>query len=99
MAEVLGVPLVQGGAVATLLAFVLGGFWLIFTGRLVPRATYQAMLALLEVRNAELVNERDDWKTAAQISAKQTDVIANQVSETVLQLLRAADIPHQETKP
>lgn len=86
-----GIPIVQGGAVATLLAFVLGGFWLIFTGRLVPRATYQAMLALLEIRNAELVNERDDWKAAAKISAEQTRAIADEVSETVLQMLRAAE--------
>lgn len=53
---------------------VAGFVWLIMTGRLVPRWAVQQQRELLEKRG-------DDWKAAAEVSAKTLDVQGDQLRE------------------
>lgn len=74
MAELMGINLAQGGAVALLALVVL----MIFTGRLVPRRTYD-----------DLIQERDTWRTAHTRSEEARQVERDQTQE-LLELSRTA---------
>lgn len=63
--------------------------WLVFTGRLVPRRTYE-----------DIIHDRDEWRAAQRISETARQVAADQVDE-LLEHARTTDafirsLPHPE---
>lgn len=53
-------------------ATALAMFNLVFTGRLIPRASHDAVVKVLQERNAEVVLDRRQWQSAASL-ANQTN--------------------------
>jgi hypothetical protein len=45
-------------------------FWLVFTGRLIPRASHNDVVRVLENRNAEVTTDRNNWQAAATLANK-----------------------------
>ncbi|MCX5144638.1 hypothetical protein [Streptomyces sp. NBC_00338] len=83
MAELMGIDIAQGGAVALLTLVVL----MVLTGRLVPRRTYD-----------DLLEERNTWRSAHTTSEEARRLEREQVGE-LLELSRTADrvltaLPH-----
>ncbi|MFJ3141747.1 hypothetical protein ACIPJM_04750 [Streptomyces halstedii] len=83
MAELFGIDIAQGGAVALLAVVVI----MVLTGRLVPRRTYN-----------DLLEERNTWRSAHAVSEEARHLERNQVGE-LLELSRTADrvltaLPH-----
>lgn len=56
--------------VASPLGATLTIFWLVFTGRLIPRATHDQVVKVLQDRNAEVVLDRNNWKDGATLANK-----------------------------
>lgn len=54
------------------LATTLTLFYLVFTGRLVTRASHNDVVRVLEQRNAEVTTDRNNWQSAANL-ANQTN--------------------------
>ncbi|MFJ8923832.1 hypothetical protein ACIREK_30695 [Streptomyces sp. NPDC102415] len=82
-AELFGIDIAQGGAVALLAIVVV----MVLTGRLVPRRTYD-----------DLLEERNTWRTAHTVSEEARRLEREQVGE-LLELSRTADrvltaLPH-----
>ncbi|KPC96252.1 hypothetical protein ADL27_04635 [Streptomyces sp. NRRL F-6602] len=73
-AELMGIPVAQGGAVALLTLVVL----MVLTGRLVPRRTYD-----------DLLKERDTWRDAHTLSESARTRDAAQTQE-LLELSRVS---------
>lgn len=55
-------PVVQLGALGVLLA----AFWLVYTGRLMPKSTVDVIRSVLERRIDEKTTEASEWKAAAE---------------------------------
>jgi hypothetical protein len=45
-------------------------FWLVFTGRLIPRASHNDVVRVLENRNSEVTTDRNNWQAAANLANK-----------------------------
>jgi hypothetical protein len=45
-------------------------FWLVFTGRLIPRASHNDVVRVLENRNVEVTTDRNNWQAAANLANK-----------------------------
>lgn len=77
-----------GGFIATLVAMA----WLVYTGRLVPRATVDALLARETIRAEVAEANGAQWREAATTNAAQVTelLVAARVTTQVLQALPAA---------
>lgn len=75
------------GPVATALAM----FYLVFTGRLIPRSSHESVVQVLKERNVEVVMDRENWKSAATL-ANQTN--ADQARSTAVMLEAAKFSTH-----
>lgn len=91
MAEWINLPFVQGGAVL----IVLAGIWLIFTGRLVPRGTVDALREgdrlTIERQRQEITEWRTAW-IAADLAKRELASQVGELAETgkvTVQLLRS----------
>jgi len=62
-------------------------FYLVFTGRLIPRASHDAVVRVLQERNAEVVLDRGNWQSAASL-ANQTNA---DLAKTNTKLLETAN--------
>lgn len=85
MAELLGINIAQGGAVALLTLVVL----LILLGRLVPRRTLEDVRADRNERLAELLADRDKWRDAF-LESEVGRVEAQRQAGELLELSRTA---------
>ena len=65
-----GLPAVVG--LSSPLGATIAMCWLIFTGRLIPRASHNDVVKVLQDRNAEVVLDRGNWQSAANL-ANQTN--------------------------
>lgn len=72
-----------GSPIATALAM----FYLVFTGRLIPRASHDFVVQALQERNAEVVLDRSNWQSAASL-ANQTNA---DLAKTNTKLLETAN--------
>ena len=86
MAELLGVNIASGGAVALVTLVVL----LIFFGKLVPRSVLEDVRKDRNERIAEVIAERDTWREAHKNSEAARIEAQSQVGE-LLELSRTAD--------
>lgn len=100
MSELSGFSVVQGGA-STVLGLVV---MLILIGRLVPRRNVDDIREDYKARIAELIAERDMWRTAHQVSEEARHEDQQQTRE-LLELARTADhvlrslpAPHQPSE-
>lgn len=69
------------------IATALAMFYLVFTGRLIPRASHDAVVQVLQERNAEVVLDRGNWQSAASL-ANQTNA---DLAKTNTKLLETAN--------
>jgi hypothetical protein len=67
-------------------ATALAMFYLVFTGRLIPRASHNDVVKVLQERNAEVVLDRGNWQSAANL-ANQTNA---DLAKTNTKLLETA---------
>jgi hypothetical protein len=72
--------------VSSPIATALAMFYLVFTGRLIPRASHDAVVRVLQERNAEVVLDRGNWQSAAGL-ANQTNA---DLAKTNTKLLETA---------
>jgi hypothetical protein len=72
-------------------ATALAMFYLVFTGRLIPRASHDDVVKVLQERNAEVVLDRNQWQSAANL-ANQTN--ADQARSTAVMLEAAKFSTH-----
>lgn len=56
--------------IASPLGTTLTIFWLVFTGRLIPRATHDQMVHVLQTRTNEVTTDRNNWQAAATLANK-----------------------------
>lgn len=78
--ELLGIPgaaLIQGGATALLGV----AFLLVFTGRLVPRKTFDDARADWAKQLAAEQRRGDEWSKAAEVQSARNEVLAHQVEQ------------------
>jgi hypothetical protein len=73
--------------VSSPIATALAMFYLVFTGRLIPRASHDAVVRVLQERNAEVVLDRGNWQSAASL-ANQTNA---DLAKTNTKLLETAN--------
>jgi hypothetical protein len=66
-------------------------FYLVFTGRLIPRSSHDSVVQVLKERNAEVVLDRNNWQSAASL-ANQTN--ADQARSTAVMLEAAKFSTH-----
>lgn len=80
-----GIPAWVGlsSPVATALAM----FYLVFTGRLIPRASHNDVVKVLQERNAEVVLDRNQWQSAASL-ANQTNADQARTNAGLLETAR-----------
>jgi len=76
--------ILNGGGVVGVVLLV---GWLIFTGRLVPRTTYE-----------DVMHDRDEWRAAHRISETARQVAADQVDE-LLEHARTTDAFIRSLRP
>ncbi len=90
--------------IPALLGVVALFYWLLATGRLIPRSSHERELAAAEKRNADAVARGDEWKgTALELQKVNTEIRkqngqliqANQVVESFLNASR----PPGDTQP
>lgn len=86
MADLLGMGVVQGGAVTVVAAIVM----LILRGSLVPHSILRDLRSDRDARIKELAAERDTWRAAHQVSEDARHIAQAQVGE-LLELSRTAD--------
>ena len=88
METALGIPL----AVLTAPALLLTAVWLVMSGRLIPRKTYE-----------DLLRDRDDWREAHRISEAERVQQSQQISallevgHTVNEIMNALPHPHERS--
>lgn len=86
MVDILGMGVVQGGAVTVVAAIVM----LILRGSLVPASVLRDLRADRDARIAEIAAERDTWRAAHEASETARHTAQEQVGE-LLELSRTAD--------
>lgn len=52
------------------IATALAMFYLVFTGRLIPRASHNDVVKVLQDRNAEVVLDRNNWQSIANLASQ-----------------------------
>lgn len=72
-------PFVQLGAVGVVFA----GVWLVFTGRLIARSTYNSLKEVHVEAIARLQEENKEWKEAWRTSEATKEVMTNQLRELI----------------
>jgi hypothetical protein len=63
-----GIPAWVG--LASPLGATLAIFYLVFTGRLIPRASHNDVVRVLQERNQEITTDRNNWQAAATLANK-----------------------------
>lgn len=63
-----GIPAWVG--LASPLGATLAIFYLVFTGRLIPRASHNDVVKVLQERNQEITTDRNNWQAAANLANK-----------------------------
>lgn len=63
-----GIPAWVG--LASPLGATLAIFYLVFTGRLIPRASHNDVVRVLQERNVEITTDRNNWQAAASLANK-----------------------------
>lgn len=79
-------PIVQGGAVAVLLAVV----WLIYTGRLVPRSTLDDVRTDRDARVREANEDADAWRRLWESEHEAHDLTRRAYAEEMRAVLLAS---------
>lgn len=70
-------PVVQLGALGVLLA----AFWLVYTGRLIPRSTMDKIMSVQETRITEKSTEAAEWRATAESATAASKESAAQLGE------------------
>ena len=63
-----GIPAWVG--LASPLGATLAIFYLVFTGRLIPRATHDQVVHVMQSRTDEITKDRNNWQAAADLANK-----------------------------
>jgi hypothetical protein len=79
--------IVVWAGISSPIATALAMFYLVFTGRLIPRASHNDVVKVLQDRNAEVVTDRNNWQSAANLS-NQTNA---DLAKSNTKLLETAD--------
>lgn len=80
-----GIPAWVG--LASPVGATLAVFWLVFTGRLVTRASHNDVVRVLEDRNKETTLDRNNWQSAANL-ANQTGADLAKTNSALLETAR-----------
>lgn len=76
-----GIPAVVG--LASPLGATIAIFYLVFTGRLIPRSSHNDVVRVLENRNAEVVTDRQAWRAASEQAAATNGILVRTNAELI----------------
>ncbi|KQR02473.1 hypothetical protein ASF72_10590 [Arthrobacter sp. Leaf141] len=65
-------------------AATLAVFWLVFTGRLVTRASHNDVVRVLENANVQVTTDRNNWQSAAAL-ANQTNAVVSKTNSDLIE--------------
>lgn len=69
--------------VASPLGATLVVFWLVLTGKLIPRATYEALVKVMADALTRAEDDRDGWKESSQRKGETIKVLADTNAELI----------------